>query len=714
MSPQASPSSSADIRAASTFCRLCEPLCPLVAEVRVADDHVLSIRPDRDHPVSKGFACHKGTSFAAVHHDPQRLDHPLRRTNARGTPPGEFERISWDTAFDEIGEKLRAIRAESGTEAVGCYWGNPLAYTSTGIPTLYGFWAKMQSTRLFGGLTQDLSNKFAAMESMFGNEQVFPVPDLTHTDHFLCLGSDPSGGHMTAVSVPDAMRLLREMRDRGARVTFVNPRRIRPVELGLGELLQIRPDTDLYLLAALLHEIDAIGGFDEAVIERHAKGVEGLREFIAPWSAEAVANVTGLAAEEIRRVAHDFSRAPSAIAHMGTGGNMGRQGTLVYWLLQMLNFVTGNLARRGGGLMMPSLMARRSEPAPSPFVDSPLGPVRRVWNHVPANLLADYIESPNDRLRALIVVGGNPIMAIPGEARLREAFPTLDLVVTIDLYRSATAELSDYLLPASDWLERADFRQGGVALAPTAQHADAVVPAIGERAEEWWILARLEQQLGLPNALDDPGLHPDRIVEALLAAHGTSIEELRALPSRTKVHPPMDPGSLDDTIVHPDGRLDCCPKEFAELITRARAIFEELEGEPADALKLIQWRNTRQHNSWGRRLMPQMRKGRFAINPLFMHPDEAAARGFAEGDPIKVASVSGEIETVVGLDPALRRGVAALSHGYGERWAEDEDDAPVGVNVNHLLPSGPGSFEQFSGMAHMVGIPIEVAPRTTS
>lgn len=699
-----------EVRTTHTFCRICEPLCPLVVETRVADQRVLSIRPDRAHPVSRGYACHKGTSFDAVHHDPERLDHPLARTNAKTEPRGEFERITWDAALSDIGGRLKSLRAQFGPESIGCYWGNPLAYTSTGIATVYGFWGKMGSSRLFGGLTQDLSNKFAAMEAIFGNEQVFPVPDLTRTDYFLCVGSDPSGGHMTAVSVTDALSVLREIRNRGGGVTFVNPRRIKAVEAGIGDLLQIRPDTDVYLLAALLNEIDLIGGWNEALIARHAKGVAELRRFIAPWTPERVAHVTGLEADAIRRTAHAFSRAPSAIAHMGTGGNMGRQGTLVYWLLQMLNFVTGNLGRAGGGLLMPSLVPRRSEPLPSPFVDSPLGPVRRVWGHVPANLLGDYIEADSDPLRALIVVGGNPIMAIPGEDRLRRMFPKLELLVTIDLYRSATAELSDYVLPASDWLERKDFRHGGVALRPTAQYSDAVVEPVAERAEEWWILARLEQELGLPNALDDPALHPDRIMEGIAAARGTDLESLRGLPSNTLVLPPPSPGSLDDVIVHPDGLLDVCPAEFAPLLERARNLFESLAHEPPGALKLIQWRNPRQHNTWGHRLVPRLRTGRFATNPLFLHPDDAAERGLVEGDPVTVSTEWGRVETTVGHDPALRRGVVALSHGYGDERPTDSEGGGTGVNVNRLLPSGPGSFETFSGMAHMVGIPVEIAP----
>ena len=337
--------------------------------------------------------------------------------------------------------------------------------------------------------------------------------------------------------------------------------------------------------------------------------------------------------------------------------------------------------------------------------------MRQVWGHVPANLLADYITAERDPVRALIVVGGNPVMAIPGEDRLREAFPRLELLVTIDLYRSATAELSDYVLPASDWLERADVRNGGVCVIPTAQYSDAVVDPIGDRADDSWILGRIEQELGLPSMLDHPETGPEAMIEAMLAGQGTSIEELRSLPTHTKVLPPRESRPVEEVVAHPDGRVDCCPSSFAPVIERAHAIFEELECEAPDGLKLIQWRNRRQHNSWGRRLMPRLREGRFAHNPLFLNPEDAAARGLADGDPITVRSASGAVDTVVGLDPALRRGVVALSHGYGERWASDSSGTEVGVNVNRLLPSGHGSYEWYSNMAHMVGIPVEVLRR---
>src|SRR5690606_15814009 len=142
---------------------------------------------------------------------------------------------------------------------------------------------------------------------------------------------------MSFVSMPNPMAQLRQARKNGATIRFVNPRLIEAATPATGDVLQIKPDTDLYLMAALLHEIDQAGLFRADVIAEYGKHIEGLRAFIAPYSAEAVAEIVGIDAAEIRQTALDFARAESACAHMSTGVNMGRQGTLCYWLLQMLS-----------------------------------------------------------------------------------------------------------------------------------------------------------------------------------------------------------------------------------------------------------------------------------------------------------------------------------------------------------------------------------------
>src|SRR6185436_4327370 len=161
----------------------------------------------------------------------------------------------------------------------------------------------------------------------------------------------------------------------------------------------------------------------EAVLAAHGRNVEGLRAFIAPYTPERVSGVTGIAAETIRETARDWAAADGASVTMSTGVNMGRQGTLAYWLVHMLSFVTGNLDRRGGniesvGYYPGAPRAGRCDPART-FFDTRFGRMRHVRGSLPGNLLADEILTPGPgQVRALFVIAGNPLLSMTDEPRL--------------------------------------------------------------------------------------------------------------------------------------------------------------------------------------------------------------------------------------------------------------------------------------------------------
>jgi anaerobic selenocysteine-containing dehydrogenase len=700
-------------RKLQTFCRICEPSCGLVAEVE--NERIVKLRPDVDHPVTRGFACHKGLGFDAVHADPDRLDVPLARSGARGA--GVFEPVGWDAAIADIAARLQQIRERHGGDAIAGYFGNPSAFNATAVPAMGSLLRQLGSRRLFNSGTQDCANKFAGAEAVFGTSTLHPVPDFEHTRYALIFGENPAVSRMSFVSIADPMAALRAARRRGASIRFVNPRRIESATAATGDVLQIKPDTDLYFMAALLHEIDAAGLFREDLIAAHGKHVEGLRAFIAPYSAQAVSAVVGIDAQTIRSVALEFACASGACVHMSTGVNMGRQGTLCYWLLQMLSFVTGNLDRRGGNLyaagFYPATRAGRLDPEAPVFRDSAFGPLREIRGALPGNLLADLIETDGQPIRALIVMAGNPLLSIGGEARLRRAFERLELLVVVDLFRNATGELADYLLPSTDMLERRDVNLCGLGMQsqPFVQYSEAVVPARGQRREEWWIFGRLEQALGLASPFDRDE-SPDALarLDRMLGHAQLSVEKLRTLPAQTAVLPPPAPGRFySDWIQTPDHRVDCCPPLFASALERAHRIFEELRAEPAGVLKLINLRTPYMQNSWFHNVAA-LKRPHQRHNPLHVAPADARARGLHEGDAVQVSSAHGCVDATVRIDETLREGVVAMTHGWGHERAPGLRVARQypGVNVNALLPSGPGSYEPLSNQAHMTGISVEL------
>lgn len=689
-----------------TFCRLCEVNCGLEARVS-ADGRLAELAGDREHPVSAGFVCHKGLLAREVHCDPDRANHPQRR-GAHG-----FERASWDEAIPAIARRLEAILAEHGPRSVAVYMGNPSAFNALGSMATGLFAASLGVERLFNAGTQDCANKFVVSELLYGSAEIHPVADLDRADFVLLVGTNPRVSKMSFLSTPDPVGALREARKRGADIRFVNPLAIDDLS-DVGPTLQIRPDTDAYLLAAMLCEIarDPALGFDAEVAAR-VDGLDALREFVLGYPPERVAAVVGLGAAEIRALARAFATARSAAIHVSTGVNMGRQGVLAYYLAQMLSLVTGNLDRPGGNIVpargvLPMVMP----PEASAQRATPWGSYVPARGTPPGSLMADMMLEGEDRIRAMFVVAGNPALSIGGGARLARALASLDLLVAVDLYRNATGELAHWVLPAADWFEREDLNYfvQGVQRRPYLQWTDAVVAPREERRSEAWILSRILQEMGKPSLLDIPG---GDMLGALwngrLGETGHSLDELRKAPGHTVLLPEAPHGKLlERTAV--GARFDACPPAMRTAFARAHELFEEHLSEANDALKLITRRTHYMLNSGFQNLkvLRDARGGR--TNPLYMNPRDALERGLREGQWVIVRNANGELRAELALDEHLREGVVAMSHGFGN---ERTTGMPVaqskpGVNVNELSPTGAGSFDPIGGMGHLTGIAVEV------
>jgi len=711
------------IRETATFCRVCEPACGLIATVE--NGELTGLRPDKANVVTRGFACNKGLAGDEIHRDPDRVNYPMRRRE-----DGTFERVTWDEAIGDISSRLREIIDKNGPNAFAPYIGNPTAFNTLAGPAIGALFAQIGTKRMFSSGTQDCANKFAGSEAVFGSSTMHPVPDLDHTELFLSFGANPRVSHASFLSISDPIRVIKSVVARGGRVVHVNPRRIESDKTKAGDTLLIRPDTDVYLLAALIHEIDRGAGFDAAVVKTHGKHVEELRAFVANYPAERVAGVTGIDADEIRALALDFANAKAASVHMSTGVNMGRQGTLAYWLLHMLSFVTGNLDRRGGNILSVGFYASAKagrRPYSQSFIESEFGTLRK--GALPGNLMPDYIEAEDDPVRAMFVVAGNPVLSIGGESRLRSAMKKLDLLVVIDLYRNATAEYADYILPSADSFEREDINITGLGLQfePWIQFTERVVEPYAERREEWWILGKIAQAMELKSPFDherlDGGEGNGDMSEAearglwgridhMLRGRSLSLEKVRAETHGLKFEG-LEPGAFyNEQLQTDDMKVDCCPAAFAEAFARCANEFEELEQEAGTRLKMITLRDPYMHNSWYANL-DRMKGGTKDRNYLFIHPEDAKVRGVADDDEVRLFNEWGEVIVALRINADLARGVVALTHGWGNGQTPGMQVAQrtPGVNPNALLPTGPGSFDPLSNQAFMTGVPVEVERR---
>ncbi len=189
------------------------------------------------------------------------------------------------------------------------------------------------------------------------------------------------------------------------------------------------------------------------------------------------------------------------------------------------------------------------------------------------------------------------------------------------------------------------------------------------------------------------------------------VEKLKAVPHHTVVLPPAEPGQFyEKHIQTSDQKVDCCPPLFTDALQAAHDIYAETRQEPAETLKLINLRTIYMQNSWYHNIELLKRPGQ-QDNPLHLAPADAHRLGIKQGDRIKVFNNNGCIETTAHIDERLRLGTVAMSHGWGNEHSSGLRVARQfpGVNVNALLPTGPGSYEKLSNQAHMTGIRVNVA-----
>lgn len=717
-----------------TFCRICEPLCGMVATVE--DDRLLQLRPDAEHPLSKGFACPKGIAFAEVHNDPDRVLHPLKRQ-----ADGSFVRVTWESALGDIGARLRAIQREHGAGAIGWYFGNPGAFSSSHTLWLAAFMTALGSPHLYTAGSQDVNSRFVASHLLYGAPLAVPIPDLARTELLVVLGANPLVSHGSVLTAPRIKDELHGIVARGGRVVVVDPRRTETARAF--EWLPVVPDGDAWLLLSLLHVLFEEGIADLRAIGEQASGAGRLRALAQPFDPERTAPHSGVEPAAVRELARALAGTERAALYGRTGTCLGRSGTLTSFLVDAVNVVAGNLDRAGGAMLgtlgvpgerLLTKLALALVPIGYDHRRSRVGGFPEVLGSQPASLMAKEILTPGPgRLRALFVSAGNPVLSVPNGDELETALERLDLCVSLDLYVNETNAHADYVLPATTMYERDDFPLPFQTYhtTPFRQATEAVVPPAGEAREEWETIDELMRALWRAS----PALTAIELVRRVLGLFGRRVEPrwlvglvvrlaeggdrlglrrggltvrrlLERHPHGVVIAPHLRAGVLRRVVQHRDRRVALDVPQIAAEIVRLGAREEPGERYP---LRLIGMRELRSENSWMHNAPLLLRGGR--TQTARMHPADAAAHGLEEGATVRLTSAHGAIELPVTLTDDLMRGVVAVPHGWGHKgtgaWRRANAAAgDGGVNVNLLTSSDPEDLERLAGMAVLNGVPV--------
>ncbi|MES2951970.1 MAG: molybdopterin-dependent oxidoreductase, partial [Pseudomonadota bacterium] len=618
------------------ICPLCEACCGL--EIKVKDSKVISIRGHDADVFSAGYICPKGVALKDLHEDPDRLRTPLIKRN------GVFEQASWEEAFAEIERRLPPLIAAHGRNTTGIVVGNPSAH-KIGLLTYFGKLARALGTKnVFSASTLDQMPKQLSSGLMFGHWLSVALPDISRTDYLLVLGANPLVSNGSMWTVPDFKGKAKALQARGGKLVVVDPRKTETASVADAHHF-IRPNSDVFLLAAMVHTLFAEGLVKLGNVAEWVSGVDAVQQATTPFTPEAAAPRCGISADTIRALTRELAAAPRAAVYARIGTCTQEYGTLASWLVDVLNTLTGNLDKEGGVLFAKSA-AFASNTAGKPGMGKGVSTGRHharvsgapeVYGELPMTCMAEEIETPGEgQIRALFTVATNPVLSSPNGPRLSKALDTLDFMVSMDIYLNETTRHADVILPGVSPLEdfHYDVAFPQLSWRNHARYSPPVLQAPAGQPAEWQTLLKLAaivQGKGADtdaNTLDDAqfaedagrlfGEHAAAVIEATKGLKGpqrTLEVALRSGPygdqwgrkpdglTLAKVQASNPTGGIDlgalqpripEMLRTPSGKVELAPPSLLQDLQRA---VQDVRG-PAPDLVIIGRRDVRTNNSW--------------------------------------------------------------------------------------------------------------------
>ncbi|KUN39576.1 nitrite reductase [Streptomyces longwoodensis] len=654
-----------------THCPYCALQCGM--NLTPAPQGGVEVSERADFPVNRGALCAKGRTAPAVLSERVRLTSPWVRS-----PAGTLEPATWEEALDRIARELARVRAEAGADAVGVFGGGGLTNEKA--------YALGKFARVVLGTSQiDYNGRFcmssaaAAGTKAFGVDRglPFPLEDVPRTGCVILVGSNP------AETMPPALRYFRELRENGGTLIVVDPRRTKTAEQADLHLAP-RPGTDLALALGLLHLVVAEGRTDEEYVRERTSGWEEARAAAMAHWPEYVERITGVSVPELREAVRLFCEPEAAMVLTARGPEQQSKGTDTVGAWINLCLATGRAGRalsgygcltgQGNGQGGREHGQKADQLPGYRKLDDPAARrhVAEVWGVDPDALPGpgrsayELLDALGTDVRALLLMGSNPVVSAPRAAHVEERIRSLDFLAVCDVVLSETAALADVVLPVTQWAEETGTTtnlEGRVLL-----RRRAVSPPEGVRSDLevlHGLAARLGVEKGFPTdpeevfeelrrasaggAADYSGISYRRLAEGdgvfwPCPAEGTAVAAGSGAQGDAPGHPGT-PRLFLDRFATPDGRARFVPvahrpaaeepdEEFPVLLTTGRVVAQYQSG--------AQTRRVGELNA-------------AAPGPFVeLHPRLAARLGAAEGDPVAVVSRRGRAVAPARITTAIR------------------------------------------------------------
>ena len=640
----------------------CPDTCGFVTTVQ--DGVALKVQGNPEHGPTAGVLCTKVSRYVERTYHPERLLTPLRRVGPKGS--GRFEPVTWDEALDDIAARLKAIAARdpqavlpySYCGTMGLVQGESIAarfFHRLGASLLDRTICAMAGTE---GLIQTIGGKVGMKVQFFAEAKLIVI-----------------WGSNSIASNLHFWRLAQQAKRDGAKLVCIDPRRSETAEK-CHEHIQLLPGTDAALALALMHELIVNDWLDHDYIARHTSGWEALRERALRWPPERASQVCGVPVEQIRSLARDYGTTQPAAIRLNYGMQRVRGGGNAVRAIACLPALTGAWRHRAGGLLLSSSGMYPVDGAALRRPDLLAGRTPRTINMVTIgdDLLRPASPAFGPRVEAVVVYNSNPVAVAPESSKVVQGFAREDLfTVVLEQFQTDTADYADYILPATTQLEHWDIHL-------SYGHTDVLLnrPAIapvGESLPNTEIFRRLAQRMGF----DDPCFRDDD--ETLCrTAFGDKVDYAQLRDRGFVSLPVPDAPFAEGNFPTPSGRVEFFSERLARMgldgLPDHLPNYEPTGSSSRYPLAMISPPARNFLNS----TFPNVKSLRdIEGEPLLeMHPQDAAARGIAPGQVVRVFNDRGEYVCKADVTPRARPGVV---NGLGIWWRKMGLN---GTNVNEL------------------------------
>ena len=637
--------------------------------VKVKDGKVTGVQGNPDHPFTQGRLCAKTNHYQERVYHPERVLYPMRRTGPKGA--GQFERIGWDEALETVSARLRATIARSGPHAI-------LPYSYLG--------------------TQGLVNGLTVGDPFF-NKLGATVSERTFCDSGACTGyimtvgptpgMDPESFQHSRLIILWACNMLstnahmwpfvEKAQRSGAKLIVIDPVRTRGAQQA-DQHIRIRPGTDAALALAMMHVIVNEGLTDADYVEKYTTGFDELKAHVQQYTPEFAAEVTGVDAEVIRVLAREYATVQPSAIRIGVGIERSAGGGQLVRVVTSLPALVGAWRHRAGGLLL-------SSSGVSPFNKAALQLPQLLGDRRPRTLnmstIGDVLLHPGDahwgpQVEAVVVYNSNPVAVAPESAKVAAGFAREDLfTVVLEHFLTDTADHADYVLPATTQLEHWDIH-GSYGHTDVLLNRPAIAPEGQARSNAQIFSALAAHMARLDPAFAAPHFHASDEALCRMAVAQTAVNFDALLQHGFARIPLADAPFAEGGFATPSGKCEFDNPLLAQRGINTLPDYLPNYETPTAAYPLAMI-SPPARNFLNSSFANVASLQRMEERPLLeLHPEDAATRGIADGDALRVFNARGEHVCHASLNGRARAGVVV---GLGLWWRKHGAN---GTNVNEL------------------------------